>query len=115
MRLTWCCISWKKRACWTTGPLQETGPLPGPRILQELRQKCIDRETAQAALEELDQEEKDEAAAALAYRLAKRHMGENDSRKAMQKMLMAMARRGYGYEESRAAIQRALEQLEEEA
>ncbi len=85
------------------------------RILQELKQKGIDRETAQAALEELDQEEKDEAAAALAYRLAKRHIGESDSRKVMQKMLMAMARRGYGYEESRAAIQRALEQLEEEA
>ena len=32
------------------------------RILQELKQKGIDRETAQAALEELDQEEKDEAA-----------------------------------------------------
>ena len=85
------------------------------RILQELRQKGIDRETAQAAVEELDQEEKEQAAAALACRLVKRHRNESDPRKAMQKMLMAMARRGYGYEESRAAIQRALELLEEEA
>ena len=80
------------------------------RIKQELRMKGISAEMAEIALEELDEEEGDEAAVALARKLLKRYSREADDRKAMQKLLMAMARRGYGYEESRKAVEKALEE-----
>jgi len=79
------------------------------RILQELRMKGIPTETAELALEELDEEEGDEAARALAAKLIRRYEGEEDERKAMQKVLAAMARRGYGYEASKRAIEAALQ------
>lgn len=79
------------------------------RILQELRMKGIAQEMALQALEELDEDEGDEAAAALARKLMRRYAKEPDERKAMQKMLAAMARRGYAYEASRRAIEIALE------
>ena len=79
------------------------------RIRQELRMKGIPAEMADLALEELDEEEGDEAATALARKLIRRFGGEADERKAMQKLLAAMARRGYGYEESREAIAAAME------
>lgn len=79
------------------------------RIRQELRMKGIPAEQADLAVEELDDEEGGEAAAALARKLLRRYSGEADEKKAMQKMLAAMARRGYGYEESRRAIETALE------
>ena len=85
------------------------------RILQELLQKGVDRDTARMALDEMDEEEKEEAAVALACRLVKRHAKETDERKAMNKVLMARARRGYCYDESRCAIEKALLQMEEEA
>lgn len=78
------------------------------RIEQELRRKGLDREAAQAALEELDEEEAAQAALTLARKLLKRYEREPDSRKAMQKALAAMARRGYGYEEAREALEAAL-------
>lgn len=84
------------------------------RILQELRMKGIPQEMAHNALEELDEEEDEEAAVALAKKLMKRYANEADERKAMQKRLAAMARRGYGYDESRRALEEAVRQLEEE-
>ncbi len=84
------------------------------RILRELRMKGIPQDMAERALDELDEEEGDEAAIALARKLLRRYSSEADERKAMQKLLAAMARRGYGYEESRQAIESAIEQLEEE-
>ena len=78
------------------------------RIMRELRMKGISQELAESALESLDQEESDEAAATLAQKLLKRYSNEPDARKAMQKMLAAMARRGYGYESSRTAIETAM-------
>ena len=83
------------------------------RILRELRMKGIPQEMAERALDELDEEEGDEAAVALAQKLLRRYSGEADERKAMQKLLAAMARRGYGYEESRQAIETAVEQIDE--
>ncbi len=83
------------------------------RILRELRMKGIPQEMAENALDELDEEEGDEAALALARKLLKRYSSEADERKAMQKMLAAMARRGYGYEDSRRAIETAIEMMEE--
>ena len=83
------------------------------RIMQELRMKGIPQEMAENALDEVDEDESDEAAASLALKLLKRYSSEPDERKAMQKMLAAMARRGYGYEESRRAIAAAMEQMDE--
>lgn len=83
------------------------------RIVRELRMKGISQEMAENALAELDEEEGDEAAVALAQKLLRRYSGEADERKAMQKLLAAMARRGYGYEESRQAIETAVEQIDE--
>ena len=80
------------------------------RIMQELRMKGISAEMAEIALEELDEEEGDEAAVVLARKLLKRYSREADERKAMQKLLMAMARRGYGYEESKQAVEKAIEE-----
>ena len=82
------------------------------RILQELRMKGISQETALNALEEVDEQERDDAALALARKLLRRYAGEADERKAMQKMLMAMARRGYGYDDSRSAIEAAMAEEE---
>ena len=62
------------------------------------------------ALEEMDDEESEDAAAALAKKLLKRYEREPDERKAMQKLLASMARRGYGYEESREAVEKALDE-----
>lgn len=90
------------------------GQMGRTRILQELRMKGIPAEMAQNALEELDEEEKDDAARALARKLLRRYAGEADERKAMQKMLAAMARRGYGYEDSRTAIEHAIAEMDEE-
>lgn len=82
------------------------------RILRELRMKGIPQELAQHALDELDEDEGDQAAIALAAKLLRRYSGEADERKAMQKLLAAMARRGYGYEESKRAIETAIRQME---
>ena len=84
------------------------------RILRELRRKGISQEMAERALTELDEEEGDEAAVALAHKLLRRYSGEADERKGMQKLLAAMARRGYGYDDSRRAIETAIEMMEEE-
>lgn len=80
------------------------------RILRELRMKGIPQQMAENALEEVDEEESDEAAVTLARKLLKRYSREADERKAMQKLLMAMARRGYGYEESKQAVETALQE-----
>lgn len=83
------------------------------RIMRELRMKGIPQDMAENALEELDEQEEDGAAAALAGKLLRRYSSEADERKAMQKLLAAMARRGYGYDESRQAIETAIRQMDE--
>lgn len=84
------------------------------RIMRELRMKGIPQEMAERALEELDGDEGDEAAVALARKLLRRYSGETDERRAMQKLLAAMARRGYGYEDSRRAIETAIDSMDDE-
>ena len=82
------------------------------RIVQELRMKGIPAEMIQQTLDELDEEEGEEAAVTLARKLLKRYAGETDERKAMHKLLSAMARRGYGYEESKRAVETAIEEMD---
>lgn len=83
------------------------------RIRMELTRKGLPRELVDRALEELCEEEADEAAVLLARKLLRRHRGE-DARREMQKVLAAMARRGYSYEDSRTAIEAAIRLEDEE-
>jgi len=83
------------------------------RIMRELRMKGISQEMAERALDELDEDEGDEAAVALAQKLFRRYSSEADERKAMQKLLAAMARRGYGYDDSKRAIETAISRMED--
>lgn len=84
------------------------------RIRMELVRKGLPRELIDRTMEELPQEEADDAAIRLAQKLLRRHNGE-DTRKEMQKVLAAMARRGYSYEDSKEAIEAALQMEENEA
>lgn len=84
------------------------------RILRELMQKGVGRDTAERAVAELDQEEGDAAAVALAQKLLRRYAGETDTRKAMAKLMAAMARRGYDFEHARRAVEEALRAAQEE-
>ena len=84
------------------------------RIVRELRMKGISQEMAERALDELDEDEGDEAAVALAQKLLRRYSREADERKAMQKLLAAMARRGYGYDDSKKAVEAAVRRMEDE-
>ena len=84
------------------------------RILDGLRQKSIDADTAQRAVDGLDAEECDEAAVELARKLLRRYAGADDPEAAARKLMAAMLRRGYSHEEAQAALQEALRRAEEE-
>lgn len=83
------------------------------RIRMEMVRKGLPRELIDRTMEQLPQEEADDAAIRLAQKLLRRHNGE-DTRKEMQKVLAAMARRGYSYEDSKEAIEAALLAEDEE-
>lgn len=84
------------------------------RILRELMQKGVSRDTAERAVAELDEEEGDAAAVALAQKLLRRYADEADAKKAMAKLMAAMARRGYDFEHARRAVEEALKAAREE-
>ena len=84
------------------------------RILRELMQKGVSRDTAERAVAELDEEEGDAAAVALAQKLLRRYADEADAKKAMAKLMAAMARRGYDFEHARRAMEEALKAAREE-
>lgn len=75
--------------------------------------KGVDRETAENAVAELDEEENEDHAYELALKLVKKHQDE-EPYKAMNKVLAAMARRGFGFDEAKTAASRAIEALREE-
>lgn len=81
------------------------------RILRELWGKGIDGDTAEQAVADLDGEEMDQAAVAVAEKLLRRYMGEADERKAMGKLLAAMYRRGYAFDEASAAVEAAMKRV----
>lgn len=83
----------------------------GPwRIARELRDKGIDRETADEALSNLDEDAALEQATALALK----HLRRAD-KNARSRAHGALIRRGYGYDTARQALDRALAELDEEA
>ncbi len=84
------------------------------RILMELRQKGVPRAMAERAVASLDAEEADRQAAQLALKLLRRQSGEEDPRKAMQKVMAGMCRRGFSYGDASAAVEAALSELRED-
>ncbi len=81
------------------------------RIMQELRMKGLPTETAEQAVEALDEEESGAAAVALSKKLLRRYQDEPDERRAMQKLMAAMARRGYGWDDAKEAVETAMQEL----
>lgn len=79
------------------------------QISRQLRQKGVDRDTVQAALEQIDDEQQQSAALSLAQKLSGRYAGQ-PARSARAKLSQAMARRGFSWDD----ISWALSQLEEQ-
>lgn len=79
------------------------------RILQELRQKGIDDELAQTAVNRLGVQRQDEGALALAAKLLRRYHA-LPAAEARRKAIPAMRRRGYSYGEAQRALDRAAEE-----
>lgn len=84
-------------------------PVGRYQISRQLRQKGVDRDTAQAALEQIDGEQQQNAALELARKLSARYAGQ-PARSARAKLSQAMARRGFSWDD----ISWALNQLEEQ-
>lgn len=84
-------------------------PVGRYQISRQLRQKGVDRDTAQAALEQIDDEQQQNAALELARKLSARYAGQ-PARSARAKLSQAMARRGFSWDD----ISWALNQLEEQ-
>lgn len=83
------------------------------RIAQELRQKGVDAQSIDAALEQIDEEEMLTAATALAQKLLARTRGK-DARDVNRKVIAALLRRGYDYSMAKAALEAAGEDETEE-
>ncbi len=79
------------------------------RIYQELLQKGVSSQTAQAAVDALPEDPS--GAADQAAKLLRRYMGEPDSRKAMQKVMQGLMRRGFDFDEASAAVRDALDAM----
>lgn len=84
-------------------------PVGRYQISRQLRQKGVDRDTVQAALEQIDGEQQQSAALSLAQKLSRRYAGQ-PVRSARAKLSQAMARRGFSWDD----ISWALSQLEEQ-
>lgn len=82
------------------------------RIYQELLQKGVSAEAAQAACDALPDDSS--GAAEQAAKLLRRYAGETDGRKALDKVLQGLQRRGFGFDEAREAVRAALQQMKDE-
>lgn len=80
------------------------------RIAQELRHKGIDSETAQEAIDAIDEEE----ALRVATEQAVRFLGRGNPDTAKRRAYDSLLRRGYSYSMARTALETALAQIEEE-
>ena len=77
------------------------------RIAQELQRKGVDRETAEAALEQVDEEADEAACLRLAEKLAPRYARE-EPYKARQKLTQALVRRGFDWDDAKNAAAQVL-------
>lgn len=77
------------------------------RIAQELQRKGVDRETADAALEQVDEEADEAACLRLTEKLAPRYARE-EPYKARQKLTQALVRRGFDWDDAKNAAAQVL-------
>lgn len=77
-------------------------------LKQKLRQRGIDQETAEEALQAISPEEEEQNAYSL---LQKRLRGDTD-KLAIQKAMQAVMRRGFSYDTVKAAVQRYNDEIE---
>ena len=75
---------------------------------QKLRAKGIDADTAEEALEQLDDENQLSSAKALAQKFVRRYENEEPYKK-KSKLSQALARRGFSWEIVREAVESVLE------
>ena len=78
------------------------------RIAQELRRKGVSAEEAEAALEQIDDDDQLAGAIALAEKAAARIRPGEDPRKAMNRIQAMLARRGYSWDIVKQAVRQAL-------
>lgn len=83
------------------------------RIAQELRRKGISAEDAQAALDQLDEDDQLSAAVDLVRKGLQRAKPGEDPRKTANRIIAMLARRGYGYDQAKEALRQAMEIDEE--
>ncbi len=83
------------------------------RIAQELRHKGVSAEEAEAALEDVDEDDQLAAAVALAQKAAARIKPGEDSRKAAQRITGMLIRRGFDWDIAREALRQAMRDVEE--
>lgn len=83
------------------------------RIAQELSRKGVDKETAQTALSNLDEDEQARIAAEHAKKLLARTRGKDEA-DVRRKVYAALIRRGYGYDEAKRALAAAGQEIEDE-
>ncbi|MBQ2954818.1 MAG: regulatory protein RecX [Clostridia bacterium] len=79
------------------------------RIARELRHKGVSAEEAEAALEQIDDEEQLAGAIALAEKTASRMKPGEDRRRAAARIQAMLARRGYGWDVVKEAVRHALD------
>lgn len=84
------------------------------RIALELRRKGISAAEAEAALEDIDDEDQLAGAVRLVEKNLHRAKPGEDPRKTAARLTAMLARRGYGYDVAKEAIQQALSGLEDE-
>ncbi len=83
------------------------------RIAQELSRKGVAKETAHAALANLDEDEQARIAAEHATKLLSRTRGKDEA-DVRRKVYAALIRRGYGYDEAKRALAQAGQEIEDE-
>jgi len=83
------------------------------RIAQELRHKGVSAEEAEAALEDVDEEEQLAAAVALVEKAVARIKPGEDPRRAAQRITGMLIRRGFDWDIAREALRQAMRDVEE--
>ena len=78
------------------------------RIAQELRRKGISADDAEAALDQLDEDDQLSAAVDLVQKGLRRAKSGEDPRKTANRLIAMLARRGYSYDQAKEALRQAM-------
>lgn len=84
------------------------------RIAMELKQKGVDSETIEQALENIDENDEMNNAMDLVRRQLSRQKPGEDPRKTAQRISAMLVRRGYSFDTARAAISEVMEEIEDD-